>query len=54
VKSFVRSRQGAGFDHAVGTQGATLLRSARLYRGQTTNVRTAGGGLDPVLTLAAR
>lgn len=31
--------------------GETWLRSARLYRGQTTNVRTAGGGFAPVLTL---
>jgi hypothetical protein len=31
--------------------GATWLRSARLYRGQTTNFRTAGGGFAPVLTL---
>jgi len=33
--------------------GATLLRAARLYRGQTTNFRTPGGGFAPVLTLAA-
>ena len=31
--------------------GETWLRSARLYRGQTTNFRTAGGGFAPVLTL---
>jgi len=31
--------------------GATLLRAARLYRGQTTNFRTPGGGFAPVLTL---
>lgn len=31
--------------------GVTWLRSARLYRGQTTNFRTAGGGFAPVLTL---
>ncbi len=31
--------------------GATWLRAARLYRGQTTNFRTAGGGFAPVLTL---
>ena len=31
--------------------GTTLLRSARLYRGQTTNFRTPGGGFAPVLTL---
>lgn len=35
-------------------QGATLLRAARLYRGQTTNFRTPGGGFAPVLTLRAR
>jgi hypothetical protein len=34
--------------------GATLLRAARLYRGQTTNFRTPGGGFAPVLTLASR
>jgi hypothetical protein len=33
--------------------GETWLRSARLYRGQTTNFRTAGGGFAPVLTLPA-
>ena len=32
-------------------QGETWLRAARLYRGQTTNFRTAGGGFAPVLTL---
>ena len=31
--------------------GATWLRAARLYRGQTTNFRTPGGGFAPVLTL---
>lgn len=31
--------------------GTTWLRSARLYRGQTTNFRTPGGGFAPVLTL---
>ena len=31
----------------------TWLRAARLYRGQTTNFRTPGGGFAPVLTLAA-
>jgi hypothetical protein len=31
--------------------GQTWLRAARLYRGQTTNFRTAGGGFAPVLTL---
>jgi hypothetical protein len=34
--------------------GAALLRAARLYRGQTTNFRTPGGGFTPVLTLPAR
>jgi hypothetical protein len=33
-------------------RGETWLRSARLYRGQTTNFRTPGGGFAPVLTLA--
>jgi hypothetical protein len=33
--------------------GATWLRAARLYRGQTTNFRTPGGGFAPVLTLPA-
>jgi hypothetical protein len=33
--------------------GETWLRAARLYRGQTTNFRTAGGGFAPVLTLPA-
>jgi hypothetical protein len=32
-------------------QGDVLLRAARLYRGQTTNFRTPGGGFAPVLTL---
>lgn len=32
-------------------RGETWLRAARLYRGQTTNFRTAGGGFAPVLTL---
>jgi hypothetical protein len=32
-------------------QGETWLRAARLYRGQTTNFRTPGGGFAPVLTL---
>ncbi len=31
--------------------GAPLLRAARLYRGQTTNFRTPGGGFAPVITL---
>jgi hypothetical protein len=31
--------------------GVTLLRAARLYRGQTTNFRTPGGGFAPVLQL---
>jgi hypothetical protein len=34
-------------------RGAPLLRAARLYRGQTTNFRTPGGGFAPVLTLRA-
>lgn len=33
--------------------GQAWLRSARLYRGQTTNFRTPGGGIAPVLTLPA-
>ena len=33
--------------------GETWLRAARLYRGQTTNFRTPGGGFAPVLTLVA-
>jgi len=33
-------------------QGETWLRAARLYRGQTTNFRTPGGGFAPVLTLS--
>ncbi len=33
--------------------GETWLRSARLYRGQTTNFRTVGGGFAPVLALPA-
>jgi hypothetical protein len=32
---------------------STWLRAARLYRGQTTNFRTPGGGFAPVLTLPA-
>jgi hypothetical protein len=31
--------------------GETWLRAARLYRGQTTNFRTVGGGFAPVLAL---
>jgi hypothetical protein len=31
--------------------GETWLRAARLYRGQTTNFRTTGGGFAPVLTM---
>ena len=34
-----------------GSGGLTWLRAARLYRGQTTNFRTPGGGFAPVLTL---
>lgn len=33
--------------------GETWLRAARLYRGQTTNFRTVGGGFAPVLSLPA-
>lgn len=32
-------------------RGQALLFAARLYQGQTTNFRTAGGGFAPVLTL---
>jgi hypothetical protein len=32
-------------------RGETWLRAARLYRGQTTNFRTSGGGFAPVLTV---
>ena len=32
-------------------RNVTWLRAARLYRGQTTNFRTPGGGFAPVLTL---
>ncbi|HUQ09264.1 MAG TPA: hypothetical protein VM146_03035 [Steroidobacteraceae bacterium] len=31
--------------------GATLLMAARMYQGQTTNFRTAGGGFAPVIEL---
>jgi hypothetical protein len=31
--------------------GKNLLRVSRLYQGQTTNFRTAGGGFAPVLTV---
>ncbi len=34
--------------------GETLLLAARLYRGQTTNFRTPGGGLAPVVVVADR
>ena len=30
-------------------RGALLLAAARLYRGQTTNFRTPGGGFAPLL-----
>lgn len=33
-------------------EGAVLLVAARLYQGQTTNMRTPGGGFAPVLELA--
>lgn len=54
----VRLPDGSGPDMRVDVrnfalQGATLLRAARLYRGQTTNFRTAGGGFAPVLTVPA-
>jgi hypothetical protein len=32
--------------------GRPLLAAARLYQGQTTNMRTAGGGFAPVLLTA--
>lgn len=32
--------------------GTTLLAAARLYQGQTTNMRTPGGGFAPVLDIA--
>jgi hypothetical protein len=32
--------------------GSTLLAAARLYQGQTTNMRTPGGGFAPVLEIA--
>ncbi|MES2698788.1 MAG: hypothetical protein V4647_04170 [Pseudomonadota bacterium] len=32
--------------------GAVLMTAARLYRGQTTNMRTPGGGFAPVLEIA--
>ena len=32
-------------------RGALLLAAARLYRGQTTNFRTPGGGFSPVLLM---
>lgn len=34
--------------------GAVLLAAARLYRGQTTNMRTPGGGFAPVLEVHSR
>ena len=34
--------------------GKVQLLAARLYQGQTTNMRTAGGGFAPVLTTASR
>lgn len=33
--------------------GAVILTAARLYRGQTTNMRTLGGGFAPVLQIAS-
>jgi hypothetical protein len=35
-------------------QGQILLLAARLYEGQTTNFRTAGGGFSPVFVIAER
>ncbi|MBP9128898.1 MAG: hypothetical protein KBF50_01385 [Steroidobacteraceae bacterium] len=54
----IQSTDGAEADLRVDVRnytmhGATWLRAARLYRGQTTNFRTAGGGFAPVLTLPA-
>ena len=34
--------------------GQVQLLAARLYQGQTTNFRTAGGGFAPVLTAPQR
>ena len=34
-------------------EGKVLLGAARLYRGQTTNMRTPGGGFAPVLIVPA-
>ena len=33
--------------------GEVLLAAARLYQGQTTNMRTPGGGFAPVLEVRA-
>jgi hypothetical protein len=33
--------------------GAVLLAAARLYQGQTTNMRTPGGGFAPILEVSA-
>jgi hypothetical protein len=33
--------------------GIVLLFAARLYRGQTTNMRTPGGGFAPLLEVRA-
>ena len=30
--------------------GSQILAAARLYQGQTTNLRTPGGGFAPILT----
>lgn len=54
----IQSADGAEADLRVDVRnyalhGATWLRAARLYRGQTTNFRTTGGGFAPVLTLPA-
>lgn len=54
----IHSMDGAEADLGVDARnnamhGETRLRAARLYRGQTTNFRTVGGGFAPVLTLPA-
>lgn len=42
------------FDVRVYTyDGESLLFAARVYKGQTTNLRTAGGGLAPVILISA-
>jgi len=34
-------------------EGRPLLLAARMYQGQTTNLRTSGGGLAPVIMTTA-